>query len=84
LPAVGDWRRIVVMTVPLKDLLELSLEQRLKLVEELWDSIAADLDAEPLPDKLKVELDRRLDAYVKDPSRSLSLEEVRKRMNGPR
>jgi len=43
----------------------------------------ADLDAEPLPDKLKVELDRRLDAYVKDPSTALSLEEVRKRMKGP-
>ena len=65
------------------DLLELSLEQRLKLVEELWDSIAAELDAEPLPDKLKIELDRRLDAYVKDPSKALSLEEVRKRMKGP-
>jgi len=72
------------MNVHLKDLLDLSLDQRLKLVEDLWDSIAAELDSEPLPDKLKAELDRRLASYIKDPSKALSLEDIRRRMKASR
>ena len=42
---------------------ELPVDERIKLVEELWDSIAADQDALPLTKEQKAELDRRLDAY---------------------
>ena len=38
----------------------LRLEERLSLVEELWDSIAADSEAVPLTGPQRVELDRRL------------------------
>ena len=44
----------------------LPVEERIKLVEELWDSIAADQKALPLTDEQKAELDRRLDAYEAD------------------
>ncbi len=44
----------------------LPLEERIKLVEELWDSVAADQKALPLTDEQKAELDRRLDAYEAD------------------
>jgi len=44
----------------------LPLDERVRLVEDLWDSIAADQAALPLTDEQKSELDRRLDAYETD------------------
>ncbi|MEP6882775.1 MAG: addiction module protein [Dokdonella sp.] len=45
---------------------ELPIEQRIQLVEDLWDSIAADQKVLPLTDWQRTELDRRLDAYEAD------------------
>ena len=47
----------------------LPLEERIKLVEDLWDSIAVDRHALPLTPEQKAELDRRLDAYEADGNR---------------
>lgn len=44
----------------------LSLQERIRLVEDLWDSIAANQQALPLTTAQEVELDRRLDAYEVD------------------
>ncbi|MES1941902.1 addiction module protein [Salinisphaera sp. T5B8] len=44
----------------------LSVEQRIHLVEELWDSIAADQGVLALSDAQRQELDRRLAAYELD------------------
>jgi len=45
---------------------ELPLDERIKLVEDLWDSIAADQRALPLTPAQQAELDRRSDAYELD------------------
>lgn len=45
---------------------DLPVEQRLHLVEELWDSIATDQGAVALTDAQRRELDLRLDAYELD------------------
>jgi len=44
----------------------LSIEQRIQIVEDLWDSIAADQQSLFLTDEQKTELDLRLDAYELD------------------
>ena len=44
----------------------LSIGEKLQLVEDIWDSIAADQSALPLTDEQRLELDRRLDAYESD------------------
>ncbi len=44
----------------------LPLEERIRLVEDLWDSIAAEQAALALTSEQKAELDRRLDAYEID------------------
>ena len=44
----------------------LSVEERLRLVEDLWDSITADQQGLPLTAEQKAELDLRLDAYEAD------------------
>jgi putative addiction module component (TIGR02574 family) len=47
---------------------ELPLDERIKLVEDLWDSMAAEQKALPLTVTQRTELDRRLDAYEADGS----------------
>lgn len=63
---------------------DLPVERRLHLVEELWDSIAADQGALALTDAQRRELDRRLDAYEADrnPGQPLQdvLSDIRKRL----
>ena len=57
-------------------LLTLPLEERIRLVEDLWDSIAADQGAVPISDAQRAELDRRLDAYALDGDPGLPADEV--------
>lgn len=45
---------------------KLPVEQRLHLVEELWDSIAADQGALALTDAQREALNQRLDSYEAD------------------
>ena len=45
---------------------ELPIEERIRLVEDLWDSIASDQQALPLTSIQRSELDRRLDCYEAD------------------
>ena len=68
------------MSIRSEELKHLPLSERLQLVEDLWESIAADLAASPLPESLRAEMDARLAAYLADPSASLSLAEVQRRM----
>jgi putative addiction module component (TIGR02574 family) len=45
---------------------DLPLEERLRLVEDLWDSIAAEEQKLPLTDAQRELLDERLDQYELD------------------
>jgi putative addiction module component (TIGR02574 family) len=47
---------------------QLTVDERIKLVEDLWDSIAADQGALPIAPDQRIELDRRL-AYAVDKNR---------------
>jgi len=44
----------------------LPVDERIRLVEDLWDSIAADQNALPLTAEQRNELDRRIDTYEVD------------------
>jgi putative addiction module component (TIGR02574 family) len=63
---------------------ELPLDERIKLVEDLWDSIAAEQKALPLTPPQREELDRRLDAYEldKNPGRAAAevLADIRRKL----
>ncbi len=60
--------------------LELPVDQRLRLVQVIWDSIVQDPSALPLSDADRAELDRRLEAFKRDPSSGRSWEEVKARL----
>ena len=50
------------------DILELSVAERILLVEDIWDSFAEAPETLPLSAAQKEKLDRRLAAYHRNPS----------------
>jgi putative addiction module component (TIGR02574 family) len=54
-----------------------SVEERLTLVEDLWDSIADDSAAAPLTDAQRAELDRRLADHEANPDDVVPWEDVK-------
>ena len=58
----------------------LSVQQRLELIGELWDSIPDSLDALPIPEWHREELERRLAAADADPEAAIPWEEVKRRL----
>ena len=66
--------------LPFAELLELPVEDRIRLVELIWDSIAAVPEAIPVSDELKAELNRRLVEFEADPQAGSPWEEVRMRI----
>ena len=62
------------------DLAQLSVTERIHLVEDIWDSIAASPEALPLPEAQRRELDRRLDVYHRDPQAGSPWAEVQQRV----
>jgi putative addiction module component (TIGR02574 family) len=67
----------------ISELTRLPIEQRLKLIEELWDSIDADDDTLPLPEWQRTELDARIDALEHGTSTGANWDEVRRRITDP-
>ncbi len=55
----------------------LSVEERLALVEDLWDSIAEESAATSLTDAQRAELDRRLADHDANPNDVVPWEEVK-------
>ncbi|MFL5382915.1 MAG: addiction module protein [Longimicrobiaceae bacterium] len=66
--------------ITVSDLLHLSVPERLQLVEDLWDSIAAEATADPsrlpLDASLRQELRRRSEAYRRNPHEAIPLDEA--------
>ena len=61
------------------EILRLPADERLKLLEDIWDSLAATPEDVPVPDWHKQELDRRLDHPAPGPG--LSWDEVRAKVH---
>ena len=64
-------------------LFELPVSERLQLVEDLWDSIAAEREQAPVPEALLVELRARKAAFDADPSSGITWEEAKRRLREP-
>jgi putative addiction module component (TIGR02574 family) len=66
----------VDVAATLAEITSLPVEERLSIVEAIWDSIEADEVSLPLSDEHREELDRRLAAYAANPSAVVSWETV--------
>ena len=67
-------------TLPLSEILKLSVAERIQLAQDIWDSVAADPDALPPSGEQTEELDRRLAELATDPAAGSSWEDVRIRL----
>lgn len=63
---------------------ELPVAERLQLVEELWDSIADEVSAQPIPEALVLELRERMARYDANPESGISWEEAKRRLRDER
>ena len=64
----------------LADALKLNIPERILLVEDLWDSIAAVPESIALTTAQKTELDRRLKAFHRNPAKGSPWAAVKKRL----
>ena len=66
------------MAVPNLNLADLTAEERLSLIEKIWDSLTP--DDVGLTDTQRNELDRRLDDLERNPGESVSWDEAQRRI----
>jgi putative addiction module component (TIGR02574 family) len=68
------------MRTPAIDIEKLSSEERLRLIENLWESLRTRPDAVPLTRAQRDELDRRLDELDRGETETVPWEEVKRRL----
>ena len=68
------------MNAPISSVFDLSPAEKLQLVEDLWDDLAATPEAIPLHEWQKDKLARRKANLMKDPASGLTWEEVKRRV----
>jgi putative addiction module component (TIGR02574 family) len=61
---------------------QLSVAQRILLVEEIWESIAEEEEEIPLTEPQRLDLQRRLAAYEANPKAGSNWQEVKARLRG--
>ncbi len=64
------------------DIKLLSIPERILLVEEIWDSIAAEQESLPITQAQRDELDRRIAASDAAPDEGASWQDVKSRLQG--
>ncbi|MDQ5844960.1 MAG: addiction module protein [Acidobacteriota bacterium] len=67
-------------TFSFAQILELSVDERIQLAQDIWDSIAAMPEVLSLTEEQREELDRRLASYEKNPDEGMPWEEFRKQL----
>lgn len=68
------------MTPTLANILQLSIAERIQLVEDIWDSITATPETLPITTAQRQELDQRLEAYHQTQEANITWTEAKKRI----
>ena len=71
---------ITMSRISANDVLAMSVSERMKLIQTLWESIADAPESLPVTDKDREEINRRLEAYYRDPKAGSPWPEVLKRL----
>jgi putative addiction module component (TIGR02574 family) len=69
-----------IMSATITSVFDLSPSEKLQLVEDLWDDLAATPEAVPIYDWQKEELARRKANLMQNPASGLAWEEVKRRV----
>ncbi len=67
-------------SITVSDTLDLSIAERILLVEDIWNSVAAEADVLELTEAEKKLIDERLEAHRRNPEAGSSWEDVYKRI----
>ena len=67
--------------ISIADILKLPVQERIRLVELIWDSVAAVPEAVEISPELKAELEARLAEFEENPEAGFSWEQVKSRLN---
>ena len=70
------------MSTDLPELRKLPVDEKLRIVEVLWDDIAAESGEIELDDRHFAEAKRRSDGLKADPSKAIDRDELWRRVNG--
>ena len=68
------------MSSSAESIFELTLSEKLQLVEDLWDDIASTPESVPVHEWQKQELSRRKQNLLNNPGSALSWEEIQRRV----
>ena len=68
------------MSTQLSDILQLTIAERIQLVEDIWDSIAVLPEAVSLTETQRQKLERRLQAYAHNPEEGIAWDELKEQM----
>ncbi len=69
------------MPKPTIDLDELTVEERLDLLDRIWESLSKDRDTLPLTEAQRAELDRRVEEMERDGYGGIPLDDVLRSLN---
>ena len=64
----------------LSEILELSIAERIELVQDIWDSIASVPESLQLTEDQKKEIDRRIEKLDKQPDSAIPWEDLKARI----
>ena len=70
----------MVKFISTAQVLKLSVAERIQFVEDIWDSIAVFPEEVSLTEKQKEELDRRIEAYHKNPKAGSPWTKVKRKL----
>lgn len=68
------------MNTQVADILELSVAEKIQIVEDIWDSISSSPEKLPLSETEKAKLDARLENYKQSPNDGISWETLKKNL----
>jgi putative addiction module component (TIGR02574 family) len=69
------------MTGAIKEILALSVEERLEIIDQIWESLTpSEIDHVPLTKAQEAELSRRIELYQSGELKTFSWEEVKQRV----
>ena len=71
---------MTTQSIQLSEILQLSVAERIQLVEDIWDSIVQIPEAVPITDEQRAELDRRLESYRANPTEGISWNELKEKL----
>ncbi len=69
-------------SISASEIAEMPIQQRIQLVEDIWDSIAELPEAVEIPEWHQRELDRRMEAHHANPKEGSPWKDVKKRILG--